>query len=436
MLLGCISRKLVTNFILKYNFCLHRSLYSRMSSQAVELVEDSMKFPFLEKPNCVDIIKEEKIFFILRGLPGSGKSTLAKAIAEKYKHASKVISADTYRINPSKQESLPKEYQQMDEDLESECKQATKVIVVDDTHHDERRLNYLYDLADQYEYFILFAVPHTPWNINTVELMKKTKWNLTAIQMSELNMCSLEQIPVPYYFGWFLCNKSAKILQEEGKSFWKQLEQCEKFKEELPYFSAADGADGEKSINLDEFFVTKPSKLHCTTKFCDGGNAPGSMKYASLEAVTKSLGDVFDLHITALFVTPRTAGAQVKLEERELLLWPDDAENEAAEKDEDILPNLHKGSRAHITLGCAEGISAVVTGFDLLRFISLKKGGGKGEYIEKISKGELHYFSKGLWMLYLDEEIKVKAMFGGSYHKKEQEKVPTTKKETRGCTLI
>lgn len=390
-----------------------------------------MKFPFLENPKCVEIIKQEKTLFILRGLPGSGKSTLAKTIAEKYKPASKVISADTYKIKPSKQDSLPKAYQQMDEDLESEFKKETGVIVVDDTHHDERRLNHLYDLADKFKYFVRFAVPGTPWKMETHKLVSKSHWKPSPANVTELMMCFKEiYVPLPYYFGWLLCSESAKILQEAGKNFWKQLEQNEKFIEKLPC-----SADGKKSINLDEFFVTKPSRLHCTSKFCGNGNDSEAIKYASLEAVTNSLGDVFDLHITALFVTPRTAGAKVDLEEKELLLWPDDAEKEAAEKQENIRSDLPKGCRAHITLGCAKGISAVETGLDLLHFLSEEKDGNQGEYIGHISGGELRYFSEGMWILCLKEKIKVKTHFEGVYHKKEQE-VPAPKTEYRKCTLI
>lgn len=146
-----------------------------------------------------------------------------------------------------------------------------------------------------------------------------------------------------------------------------------------------------------------------------------------------SYGRAFFLTISALFITPRTAGARVELSEQQMLLWPGDV---------DVLPptgNLPKGSRAHITLGCASGIEAVQTGLDVLEFVKLEKAGNKGEEVGEIGGGKLLAFGNGLWMLLLSKKIEVRAIFAGYYGKGKL--VPTQGGSKRGspfnaCAII
>lgn len=144
-------------------------------------------------------------------------------------------------------------------------------------------------------------------------------------------------------------------------------------------------------------------------------------------------GKAFTLTISALFITTKTAGARVDLTDQDLLLWPNDVDK--------IQPtdNLPKGSRAHVTLGCASGIEAVQTGIDLLEFVKLEKAGNKGDEVGEIGGGKLQYFGNGMWMLLLSKKIEVKAVFTGYYGKGKL--VPTQSSNKRGsafnsCTII
>ena len=70
----------------------------------VELTEKLQftDFPFLEDKKTIRWIKQNRIIFIMRGLPGSGKSTLVKILSKVYKgQKPKVCSADHYFINES-----------------------------------------------------------------------------------------------------------------------------------------------------------------------------------------------------------------------------------------------------------------------------------------------------------------------------------------------
>lgn len=152
-----------------------------------------------------------------------------------------------------------------------------------------------------------------------------------------------------------------------------------------------------------------------------------------LQAVKASYGKAFTLSISALFITTKTVGARIELSEQQLQLWPGDVDK--------ILPtdNLPRGSRAHITLGCANGVEAVQTGLDLLEFVKLEKAGNKGEQVGEIGGGKLLYFGNGMWMLVLSKKIDVRAIFSGYYGKGKL--VPTQSTNKRGaafssCTII
>lgn len=149
--------------------------------------------------------------------------------------------------------------------------------------------------------------------------------------------------------------------------------------------------------------------------------------------VKKSYGSVSELSLTALFVTPRTFGARVCLTEEQLQLWPADTEKES----EASIPgsaSLPAGSRAHITLGCAEGVEPVQTGLDLLQILTLPEG----EVVEEMELGSLRYYGEGRWMLSLREPICAAACFSSYYGRKEVEppKKEPEKKKKQKCAIL
>lgn len=143
---------------------------------------------------------------------------------------------------------------------------------------------------------------------------------------------------------------------------------------------------------------------------------------------------MFELSLTALFVTPRTFGARVILTEEQLLLWPTgDAASDPPEA-----ASLPMGSRAHITLGCAEGVEPLQTGLDLLQILALAQEGQQGEPVTEMELGSLTYFGEGRWLLSLREPICASACFSSFYGHKELEatkKDPEKKKKPK-CTIL
>ncbi|XP_032091324.1 2',3'-cyclic-nucleotide 3'-phosphodiesterase [Thamnophis elegans] len=406
--------------------------FKKMSSQPKERPE-SLQFPFLDDDETITTILESKTFFVLRGLPGSGKSTLAQAIQDKYKNACKIISVDHYKIQPAIRSAIPDDYNKVDEDLADYCKRDISVVVVDDTHHERERLEQLFDIADKYRYKVIIVEPKTSWKMDCLQLKDKNQWKLSADELKKLKP-SLEKDFLPLYYGWFLSKRNSEHLRKTGQAFLDELANIKAFKKESNKYFGQPPEEPKLKIDLTSYFVKRPpGVLHCTTKFTDFGKAPGADDYAQQDVVKTSYGKSFFLTISALFITPRTAGARVELSEQQMLLWPGDV---------DVLQpavSLPKGSRAHITLGCASGIEAVQTGLDLLEFAKLEKAGNKGEEVGEIGGGKLLSFGNGMWMLSLSKKIEVRAIFGGYYGKGKL--VPTQGGSKRGspfnsCIII
>ncbi|MGH0160689.1 UNVERIFIED_CONTAM: hypothetical protein FKN15_047266 [Acipenser sinensis] len=379
-----------------------------MQEQALERAEGSLAFPFLDDEASVDAYRESRTLFIMRGLPGSGKSTLASTIAGKYEGICNVISAD-HKIRPEARPALPEKYKELDEEAGRCCEEGVAVVVIDDTNHQWERLEKLFDIASEYQYLAHLVEPKTPWKNDCAALEEKTQWELTQSELEDLRG-SLEEAVYPLFYGWFLTHKSQSRTKETGKKLLETLGELDEFKEHWGDFG---GAASETRINLEEYFDGK-GILHCTTKFSDYGKATGAQEYAELEAVKEFYSSAFHLQISGLFITPRTAGARIRLSDKQLEVWPADSEKEATPSEE-----LPRGSRAHITLGCAKDVEPVQTGLDLLEFIKMEKEGDQDWAVKDTDQGKLRYFGKGMWMLELSEEVTVKTIFGGFYPKDE-----------------
>ena len=69
------------------------------------------------------------------------------------------------------------------------------------------------------------------------------------------------------------------------------------------------------------------------------------------------------------------------------------------------------GHRAHITLGCAKGVSPVTTGRDLIMAVKKEQTGSGEEY--KISGGGLRNLGDGVWVFYPEYKLTVSSIFTG-----------------------
>lgn len=393
-------------------------------------VAGSLSFALLEREQTKDALRTSRTLIVLRGLPGSGKSFLARAIADAYKDHCSVICADEHGVKPENPESSAAGYKALDEAVVACCSAGTAsslLLVVDDTNHTQDRLARLGEIAEQHHLVAVFLEPRTEWSRDVSQLAKKTKRGLEEAQLDAMRG-PLEEMSLPLYFGWFLLSSVQDKVRCTSMDFLKTLDTLEAFKKHLIDFTGK----AEKEVDLEQYFQAKGT-LHCTTKFCNYGKAEGAKEYAQNPAVKDLYGSAFELSLSALFVTPRTVGARVSLTEEQLLLWPADAEKEV-----ESASSLPLGSRAHVTLGCAEGVEPVQTGLDLLDILALQQEGQQGECVEEMELGPLTYYGEGRWLLNLREPICAPATFSSFYGCKELEptkKEPEKKKKPK-CTIL
>lgn len=217
-------------------------------------------------------------------------------------------------------------------------------------------------------------------------------------------------------------------------------------------------------------FVDGGATLHATAMFTARGKAENAMEYINNPIVKNAQGKAFSVDIIGYVITPFTIGARVKLSPSMLQLWGNDDEeampenlagNEAkkthkqhrdskkldANENSDSVgdlsvlisescqntviavpqdmtdrfrPSVGKGSRAHITVGCAPGVKPVRTGFDIIRAVALEqKAKEKGEFgisnpSEKsfiVPGGVLRTYGESCWIIYPENKLVVSAIF-------------------------
>lgn len=78
-------------------------------------------------------------------------------------------------------------------------------------------------------------------------------------------------------------------------------------------------------------------------------------------------------------------------------------------------PTSGFGSRAHITIGCAENLSPVEAGYDLVEIIKYeaKDSGDKSTFL--IDGASVKHYGGGHFGVYLDKVVRFEALFGGYY---------------------
>ncbi|XP_060945296.1 2',3'-cyclic-nucleotide 3'-phosphodiesterase [Limanda limanda] len=390
----------------------------------------SLTFALLEQEQTKDALRTSRTLIVLRGLPGSGKSFLARAIADAYKGHCSVICADDHGVKPENPESYAGGYKALDEAVVSCCSAGTSssvLIVVDDTNHSQDRLARMVEIAEEHHLVAIFLEPQTAWSCDLAQLTTKSSRGLEEAQLDAMKG-PLEKMRIPLFFGFFLLSSIQDKIRCTSMDFLKTLDTLEPFKTHMTDFTGKP----DKEVDLEQYFKATGT-LHCTTKYCDYGKAEGAKEYAKKPAVKDLYGSTFELALSALFVTPRTVGARVSLTEEQLLLWPEDAESSVP-----AAASLPLGSRAHITLGCAEGVEPVQTGLDLLDILALQQEGQKAELVVEMELGSLTYYGEGRWLLLLREPICALACFSSYYKRKELEspKKEAEKKKKQKCTIL
>ncbi|KAF6737749.1 2',3'-cyclic-nucleotide 3'-phosphodiesterase [Oryzias melastigma] len=241
----------------------------------------------------------------------------------------------------------------------------------------------------------------------------------------------LEEVALPLYFGWFLLPAVQEKIRCTSMDFLKTLDTLEAFKKHLIDFTGKPDQEGGPGAVLQ---VHGDVALHHTVLqlWKSGGFQRVRTKSSSSECLWVGVRAVPDRslrhpsHRGGQSQPHRGAAPPVASRRRE---------GGGVCRPRGCLPA--QGSRAHVTLGCAEGVEPVQTGFDLLQILALQKDGQQGEPLE-MELGSLIYYSEGRWMLTLREPISVPACFSSFYAQKEQEppKKEPEKKKQKKCSIL
>jgi len=411
-----------------------------------------LDFSFLVNAASVSHIKNSLTMFILRGLPGSGKSTVVRKLKEVYPEAS-VCSADEYFLSMGVYEydktKLKDAHVFSQNKAEEQCKSLVNTVIVDNTNVKKWEIVPYLKIASSKGYTVVIVEPKTPWKFDPDELVTKNLHNVSRSKI-EARLKDWHRI-TPYYYGWFLNPADSMLLLELSSSWFRK---CIAFQEFFDDFSVYSNRFNERSmLNYFSSSNTVVPKLHVTAHFIKKSkNSFGDSEPSENEF----LGSASNLRITGLIITPKTFGARVKLSDEQLVLYKqNDREIEiptVTSKNENQRPfkkpqgvdeeNLTQvsipeivsacktslttepsvmeeydpnnepifGRRAHITLGCAEGIRPVQTGLDQLSVLSEEPIGSF-----KLEGATLLNFGNGRWMVNFERAVNVNSLFSGAY---------------------
>ncbi|XP_006822676.2 2',3'-cyclic-nucleotide 3'-phosphodiesterase-like [Saccoglossus kowalevskii] len=431
-----------------------------------------LNYSFLRDPKTIAHIKQSKVMFIMRGLPGSGKSVIADVIRETYLN-SIICSADDFRMVDGQYVFVQADLQAVHEKCQAcakdACEKGINVVIIDNTNVRSWEMKFYVSLANQANYTVVLVEPKTAWRFNALELAMKNKHNV-SIDVLQKKVISFEHV-MPQFFGWFLNYQDSARIRDISRKFYHELQHIPEFREQ---FKMCVVGDPNARLNFDDYFSsetfsTGSHMLHCTAMFCGRGKVPESYEYANKDVVRKSIGKAFTLHFIGFFITSRTFGVRIKLTPQEITLWGQEDKLEIANRKEaqialqmkargwrprqggvansnstefddlcdssdsdsidmeqynsslvlNYRPTSGVGSRAHMTLGCAAGVSAVQTGLDLVNIIQLEKKAAETRDTDvtqiNLDGATLRCYDNKAWVVYLNEMISADTLFTGFY---------------------
>ena len=426
-----------------------------------------MNFPFLIDDNTISWIRSNHVMFIMRGLSGSGKSTLVKAIKSIYaKDATGdfvICSADNFFMSNGSYNFDISRISDAHDDCQNRMKEAVtsrvRTVVIDNTNVMYWEMKTYFQNANKEGYHVILVEPKTPWRLNADILAEKNSHGVSK-EVLQKKVRSYNSI-VPLYYGWFLSSYDGKRLLDLSKSLLQLcLQKCDKFQSDFQEFSSMINLPSQ--LNYYSRPHSKDSqisnKLHCTAKFCGkarkGNYSDDAMEYVSNQEVIASHGLLSKLSVIGFVFSKGTFGARVKLSEIQLELYgqnddelrcnkfnsstskvnssfeyvgAEEHENlenmSSIEKTTNFNPIPNKGRRAHITLGTADGVAPVQTGFDLLEAVDFEKNALKEKLYYNIftfripeTQYVLRRYRHDLWVLYTAaKNISYDAIFTANY---------------------
>lgn len=436
-------------------------------------MDQHLNYPIFKDKDTINYVLKSKVMVIMKGLQGSGKSFICSKLKQMYSKAV-VCSADFYFMKDGEYKFNADKLKLAHDECYQSAKQAAisgaPMIIIDNTNIQAWNYRNYVNLSKCHHYTPLIIEPQTPWAKDPKQLAIKNTHGITQEQL-EKRLVKYEP-PLPLFYWWFLNEQDSSQIISMAQDWLKKSLQVQEFFKDFCKFSKLSSTEDllryyKKNEGPGDYKV-----LHATACVTRKGKAKNAIEYMAKTAVKESLGKSFTLHIIGYVITPRTFGIRVRLGEEALEVWGmDDEETES----EDTLSNtegkdprktsqqpdkeservslgdtslrmgscqstlrtgesqLHnarfhptvgRGSRAHLTLGCAPHIPAKITGFDMMKVVSCEQRIVKNKNPEEldgifktfsIPEGELRTLGDSIWVVYPEKEIHVSSIFSGFY---------------------
>ncbi|XP_064620447.1 2',3'-cyclic-nucleotide 3'-phosphodiesterase-like [Lineus longissimus] len=240
-----------------------------------------------------------------------------------------------------------------------------------------------------------------------------------SLLLLNIQLASMSEVPL--YYGWFLEPEGERRIVQMASSYYDQLlEKPSAVREMLNNFKL----EGNNSSALSSYFTrdgldSSSSTLHVTAMFCGRGSVPECRPYMEKPKLKPATGKEYRLEVIGFVITPKTLGARIQLSSEQLDVWgQNDNKGETSSVNKccsnldlgenrtdagDFQPIVGKGSRAHATLSCANGVSPVQTGYDLVAAVNCEEHCKNDSRYFSLSGARGRYYGNGEFAIYLDK---------------------------------
>nr|CAD7570432.1 unnamed protein product [Timema californicum] len=383
---------------------------------------------------------------------------------------------DQYEFN---QDKLHEAHISCKDKAKKACEDNINVVIIDNTNIRQWEMEYYFDLAKETCYCVVLVEPHTPWKFSPELLVGKNKRNV-GVELLAAKIAQWEVV-VPLYFGWYLNEADSHILSLVGLAHLEECLQVPAFLEDfkdfskltdisklLRYYTLPKSCPGGMLHCTAKFCLggKVPGSLEYASKeeVVDSCGRSYPLLIVGLLMTPRTFGARVKLEKEQLTLwggenesakKPRPQNVNIhgssykdiqnnpgeKIVKKDSFIYCTaslkDIQNNPGEKivkkdsfiyctaslasSSQFEPSFHPtsgtGSKAHVTLGCAEGVEAVTTGLDLEEIVACESepdiGGSCLTYT--LRRGWLRNYGESRWMLYFKQQLTVGTLFTGYY---------------------
>jgi len=459
-----IQQQKTSNTALEKNHSITQQLSTELSELKLDDSSEKIKqlykkkYTWLDNLKHVSYFKQNKVMYIMRGLPGSGKSTLAQHILKQYEQSHvAVCCADDFRVNAEgkyewSKEMLGMTHQKCQQEAQKHCKRGTNVVLIDNTNIKKSDFDYYLKLSHQHHYKVVII----EMDERNANVLKRNHHNVPIETLKK--MASMFNSITPRYFGWNLGITDTANVKSQLQKILSDLLKVNDF---LRCFQQQKIQSSENFFTVYNMKTSTTGSLNChvTAAFADKKKFHQLEKYGRKPHVKNAIGSLTPLKITGLCITPRSLFARVSLSTEQSILWScDDSLTDQRKpcltlnslfgngkqntmkhifheagvtlegikntnnftrftsmlSSDYIHPEFSFGSTAHITLGVKPPNKPVEAKQDLVRIITQELTSSH-HFEEHYTDFMVRKYDRGMWVVYFKTPIVLPSLFCAFY---------------------